>query len=81
MRRLLFAAALLALTTLSSPSETQHFQKLSLPFQFGCQESETGLFRTQHIDGIMGISAHEATLPFQLFDHNLTSTRAFSLCK
>lgn len=67
-------------STLKSPAEVSTYNKLAVPFQFGCQESETGLFRTQHIDGIMGISAQDGTLPFTLFNNNLTTTRAFSLC-
>lgn len=53
---------------------------LRLPFSFGCQDQESGLFRTQHIDGIMGLSAHDDTLPFRLFAANKTSSRAFSIC-
>ncbi len=53
---------------------------LSLSFEFGCQESETGLFRTQNVGGIMGLSAADETLPFQLYKHKLTSTRMFGLC-
>lgn len=51
-----------------------------VPFDFGCQVRETGLFRTQHVDGIMGMSALPGTLPFQLFAARKTQTRAFSMC-
>jgi hypothetical protein len=53
---------------------------LSINFEFGCQESETGLFRTQNVGGIMGLSAAEETLPFQLYQQRITSSRIFALC-
>lgn len=53
---------------------------LSIPFEFGCQDSETGLFRTQNVDGIMGLSASEETLPFQLFNKQIVPTKLFALC-
>jgi hypothetical protein len=52
----------------------------SVKFQFGCQDSETGLFRTQHVDGIMGMSAAEDTLPHQLVTQQITKTRIFAMC-
>ena len=53
---------------------------LNIPFDFGCLEAEQGLFRTQHVDGIMGLSARIDTLPFQLKNNNITNTKRFSLC-
>lgn len=41
-------------------------------FNFGCQVKETGLFRTQNVDGIMGMSASPSTLPFELYAAKLT---------
>ena len=54
--------------------------RLHLNFDFGCMDHETGLFRTQNIDGIMGISAAASTLPFQLQKQGLTKSKAFALC-
>jgi len=55
-------------------------QQWSVNFDFGCQDSETGLFRTQNIDGIMGMSAAGNTLPFQLMEQRITRTKTFALC-
>ena len=52
----------------------------ALNFEFGCQESETGLFRSQNVDGIMGMSAADDTLPHQLVAQRVTTTRTFALC-
>lgn len=55
-------------------------EKWSFEFSFGCQSSETGLFRTQNVDGIMGMSASEDTFPFSLYRNKITSTRIFAMC-
>mmetsp|Transcript_27505 Transcript_27505/g.33371 ORF Transcript_27505/g.33371 Transcript_27505/m.33371 type:complete len:572 (-) Transcript_27505:448-2163(-) len=52
----------------------------AIPFMFGCQIRETGLFATQLANGIMGMSAHEATLPRQMFDKGKIKHKVFSLC-
>lgn len=59
-------------------SSTPH--SWSVNMVFGCQSSETGLFRTQKVDGIMGMSASVDTLPYQLKAAGLTSSRIFSIC-
>lgn len=52
----------------------------NVDFTFGCQDSETGLFRTQKVDGIMGMSAADGTLPFQLVHQGATKTKVFAMC-
>ena len=44
-------------------------------FVFGCQFYETGLFRTQKADGIMGMSSNAATLVPQLHGSGKASGR------
>jgi hypothetical protein len=54
--------------------------KYSVNFTFGCQTSETGLFRTQVENGIMGLSSDPNTLPHVLHAKHLLPSRSFSLC-
>jgi hypothetical protein len=55
-------------------------EKYAIDFMFGCQTSMTGLFVTQLADGIMGMSAHEATLPKKLYNRNMLEHNMFAMC-
>jgi hypothetical protein len=55
-------------------------QSYAIPFMFGCQTSENGLFVTQLADGIMGMSAHDMTITKQLYDQKKIQRKLFSLC-
>lgn len=52
----------------------------SVDFKFACQISETGLFRSQKADGIMGMSMNEGTLPYVLYNQQITNSKVFGLC-
>ena len=49
-------------------------------FKFGCQTAETGLFKSQLADGIMGLSIDDAALPIQLRDTGVADSSMFALC-
>eukprot|EP00602_Paraphysomonas_sp_CaronLab_P002359 CAMPEP_0185031664 /NCGR_PEP_ID=MMETSP1103-20130426/19253_1 /TAXON_ID=36769 /ORGANISM="Paraphysomonas bandaiensis, Strain Caron Lab Isolate" /LENGTH=700 /DNA_ID=CAMNT_0027567257 /DNA_START=346 /DNA_END=2449 /DNA_ORIENTATION=- len=55
-------------------------QNLAIDFLFGCQTSETGLFRSQLADGIMGMSRSASTLVPQLYEHKVVDSKIFGLC-
>jgi len=55
-------------------------QQFAIPFMFGCQTTESGLFVTQLADGIMGMSAHESTLPKKLYDLEKIDHNMFTMC-
>ena len=47
---------------------------------FGCQYSETGLFIKQLANGIMGMSASEATIVKHLYDEQKIKHNLFTMC-
>lgn len=53
---------------------------LGMPFVFGCQTYETGLFRTQLENGIMGLSFQDLTIVPKLKEGGKIKERVFSLC-
>ena len=55
-------------------------ERYAINFMFGCQTSMTGLFVTQLADGIIGMSAHPATLPKRLYDNGKIEHNLFALC-
>ncbi|EWM27330.1 Peptidase aspartic [Nannochloropsis gaditana] len=55
-------------------------QDLSMPFVFGCQTYETGLFRTQLENGIMGLSFQDLTIVPRLREAGKIDATVFSLC-
>lgn len=52
----------------------------AVPFVFGCQTSEEGLFRNQYADGIMGVAMHQTTLVAAMYEAGAIPRHAFSLC-
>lgn len=63
-----------------APGLVKNANDYAIDFMFGCQTSETGLFRTQLADGIMGMSSSSNTLMPQLFEKKLVDNKIFALC-
>ncbi len=55
-------------------------ERYAIDFMFGCQTTMSGLFVTQLADGIIGMSAHPATLPKQMYDKGKLEHNMFALC-
>jgi hypothetical protein len=62
------------------PLNAQYGASFSIPFTFGCQFSEAGLFETQLANGIMGMSDHDATFAKQLFVQGRIQHEMFTMC-
>lgn len=62
-------------------SSVREHETHAVPFVFGCQVSEEGLFKKQYADGIMGLSMYTLTLAktFNQF-HGSVPHESFSLC-
>jgi hypothetical protein len=57
-----------------------HAPALSFPMVFGCQDSITGLFKTQLADGIMGMENDSSAFWYQMYSQHKINTKGFSLC-
>lgn len=58
----------------------EEYMKLAVPYAFGCQTAEKGLFRKQYADGILGLAIHETSIIRTLLDAKSIQREAFSLC-
>lgn len=65
---------------ISEKKNNVYNQNFAIPFMFGCQISETGLFVTQLADGIMGMSKNDNTLIKHMYDAGVVPKKQFSLC-
>ncbi|KAL9182716.1 hypothetical protein ACHAXT_003995 [Thalassiosira profunda] len=61
-------------------ASARDYEAHSTPFVFGCQVSESGLFKTQYADGIMGLSMYTTTLAGTWHRHGAIQHQSFSLC-
>lgn len=62
------------------PTLVPDAEKYSVDFEFGCQTSNKGLFKSQLADGVLGMSNGPDTLPAQLKAKKITKTSMFALC-
>lgn len=67
-------------TDSASESRQSPFMTHAVPFVFGCQTSEKGMFRSQYADGIIGIAAHTKSLVTQMYEEGATERDMFALC-
>jgi hypothetical protein len=58
----------------------EDYMKLAVPYAFGCQTSEQGMFQKQYADGIFGLSIHQSSFVQALADSNSIPRNSFSLC-
>jgi Xylanase inhibitor N-terminal/Xylanase inhibitor C-terminal len=58
----------------------EEYMKLAVPYAFGCQTAERGLFKKQYADGILGLAIHETSIVRSLYDSKSIAREAFSLC-
>lgn len=63
-----------------STEDNRHASEFKLNMTFGCQTYETGLFRTQLEEGIMGLSNQLETIPHQLVAQGKAKSTIFALC-
>ena len=63
-----------------NPEEVERGDHYVVDYTFGCQTSETGLFKSQLENGIMGMNMGSDSFPSQLKNKGITSSTVFGLC-
>jgi len=66
--------------SLNAQESVEDLMQLAVPYTFGCQTSEKGLFRKQYADGILGLAMHETSLVQAMYQAGAIESNAFSLC-